>query len=224
MTTFSFTATANSLAVAKRIGGTLVSIPQVIYADNQHYKDDAIGVVFPIYWWSPPLMVKRFLENAEFESNYIFAVGTYGSIVGGAMASLLTYADKNSYSIDYINHVQMLDNYLPAFDMEVREKELEKRHVTENIAEIVSDIASRKSLKAKNHLGKRIMSAAMDGRFKPELNARQYIVDEKCSKCGVCTKVCAANNIVVSDNVVFNDCCEGVFGLCPSLPTECVTP
>jgi len=49
MTIFYFTATGNSLALAKRIGGTLVSIPQVVDSENLYYKDDAIGVVFPVY-------------------------------------------------------------------------------------------------------------------------------------------------------------------------------
>ena len=87
MTIFYFTATGNSLAVAKKIGGTLVSVPQVIESDNQHYKDDIIGIVFPLYWWSPPIMVRRFMEKAHFDAKYTFAIGTYGSIVAGAMAT-----------------------------------------------------------------------------------------------------------------------------------------
>ena len=102
MTIFYFTATGNSLAVAKQIGGTLVSVPQVIESDNQRYKDDVIGIVFPLHWWSPPIMVRRFMEKAHFEAEYVFAIGTYGSIVAGAMASLKKYADKNGYRFDYI--------------------------------------------------------------------------------------------------------------------------
>jgi flavodoxin len=42
-----FTGTGNSLAVAKRIGGELLSIPQEIHKKEMTYSDDAIGLVFP---------------------------------------------------------------------------------------------------------------------------------------------------------------------------------
>ena len=88
MTVFYFTATGNSLAVAKRIGGTLISIPQVVDSENLHYKDDAIGIVFPVYGWTTPVMVGRFLDKVKFEADYIFAIGTYGNIPGAAMYHL----------------------------------------------------------------------------------------------------------------------------------------
>jgi flavodoxin len=46
MTIFYFTDTGNSFAIAKAIGGILISVPQVIDSDNLHFKDDAIGLVF----------------------------------------------------------------------------------------------------------------------------------------------------------------------------------
>lgn len=48
MTVFYFTGTGNSLAAAKRIGGEFNSIPQVVDGNDLHYKDDVIGIVFPI--------------------------------------------------------------------------------------------------------------------------------------------------------------------------------
>lgn len=42
-----FTATGNSLAVAKKLGGELISIPQAIKNNQYEIKDDVIGFVFP---------------------------------------------------------------------------------------------------------------------------------------------------------------------------------
>ena len=47
MKIFYFTATGNSLAVAKKLGGELISIPQV--KGKHTFRDDVIGVVFPTY-------------------------------------------------------------------------------------------------------------------------------------------------------------------------------
>mgnify|MGYP003767868619 CR=1 FL=1 len=79
MIIFYFSATGNSLSAAKRIGGDLVSIPQVIESEHLEYKDDVIGLIFPIYSLRPPKMVRRFADyvtrnirytNKNAKSNY----------------------------------------------------------------------------------------------------------------------------------------------------------
>jgi flavodoxin len=65
VTIFCFTSTGNSLAVAKRIGGNLVSIPQIIDRLQPEDSDDLIGVVFPIYGFGLPKMVARFLRSTK---------------------------------------------------------------------------------------------------------------------------------------------------------------
>ena len=101
MTIFYFTATGNSLSVAKQISGTLISIPQVVDSDNQHYKDDVIGIVFPIFALSTPKIVRRFLEKVRFEADYTFAIGTYGNMPGSAMMSLYKTSQKRGLRFDY---------------------------------------------------------------------------------------------------------------------------
>jgi hypothetical protein len=86
MTIFYCTSTGNSLAVAKRIGGNLISIPQIIDALETHYNDDAIGVVFPVYSNAPPRMVRLFLDKVRLEADYLFAIGTYGNLPGACKA------------------------------------------------------------------------------------------------------------------------------------------
>ena len=46
---FYFTATGNSLYVAKQLEEHLVSIPQVIHQENLRFKDEKIGVVCPVF-------------------------------------------------------------------------------------------------------------------------------------------------------------------------------
>jgi len=218
MTIFYFTATGNSLAVAKRIGGTLISIPKVIDSVDIHYKDDVIGVVFPVYWWNLPKLVRRFFDKVSFEADYVFAISTYGSMASGEMVSLQKQAKKNGYRFDYTNHVLMLDNYLPAFDMSSQINKLPKKRVAECIDEIIADINIRKSTNTKANIIKRLMTAAMVRIFAPSKNACKYIVNDRCNQCGVCAQVCPAKNITVADRVGFNVYCEGCLAclhLCP---------
>ena len=66
MTICYFTATGNCLHVARRIGGDLLSIPQLMRQDEIVIEDDAVGIVAPVYAVEMPMMVKAFLEYAIF--------------------------------------------------------------------------------------------------------------------------------------------------------------
>ena len=88
MKIFYFTGTGNSLAVAKRLSGELVSIPQVMKERSFVFEDEAIGIIFPLYCFNPPKMVREFLSKAKFNTDYLFAVATYGNLAGASMQDL----------------------------------------------------------------------------------------------------------------------------------------
>ncbi len=218
MTIFYFTSTGNSLSVAKKIGGKLVSIPQVVDLENQHYKDDVIGIVFPTYGSAPPQMVKKFLEKATFDAKYIFAIGTYGNMAGSCMYDLKKYSDKNGYKFDYVNNVKMVDNYLYMFDINKQIQTLPAKKVQEQIANIVNDINSHKLLEGKASVIIRLLSRLINSMAKPSEKALSYIVNDSCTKCGLCSKVCPAKNITVDTKVNFGTHCENCLAcvhLCP---------
>lgn len=226
MTIFYFTSTGNCLSVAKKIissenGGTLISIPQIIDSQKLEYKDDVIGIVFPIYGFSMPKMVKKFFASAKLTADYIFAVGTYGNIPGACMQNTQKFAEQHGYKIDYAAHLLMVDNYLPGYDINVQIGKLPAKNTEENLARIIADITARKSLKARSSLGWRAATAMIrvgEGLMLNGSQAQKYIVDDKCNNCGTCAKVCPSGNIRVTDKVEFADKCEACLGcvhLCP---------
>ena len=219
MTVFYFTSTGNSLAVARHIGGTLVSIPQVVDSGSLHYKDDVIGVVFPIYFYGDPKMVRRFLNKVKLEADYIFAVGTCGNTAGASMLNLQKQARKNGYRFDYVNYLRMVDNFLPIFEMNAEVKKLPKKKVEENLAKIADDIKNRRHLNATASLPLRAMTALANTMMNSAgKKARKYIVSGNCNKCGICAKVCPAGNIAVTDTVNFSEQCEWCMGCLHNCP------
>jgi len=209
MTIFYFTATGNSLAVAKQIGGELISIPQAIDSNILQYKDDVIGVIFPIYWWSMPIMVRKFMKKVKLEADYHFAIGTCGNVAGGAMRDIQNLAKKKGYSFDYTNHILMLDNYLPVFDMKSQLESLPKKKVAEQTAKIIADIKNRKQINAKSNPITIAMTAIFKIIFRPAKFAKKYTIKDKCNNCETCALVCPGKNITVTDKVSFGSQCEG---------------
>lgn len=219
MIIFFFTATGNCLSAAKKIlaaedKGRLISIPQVIDTPNLEYEDDAIGIVFPIYGWGMPKQVKKFCETARLKANYIFAIGTYGKMPGACMTNVQKSAAKNGYKIDYAESLLMLDNYLPGFDMDKEIELLPEKNTERNLNRIIADISARKTRDAKSSLTWRAVTGIVQtgsGLMLDGTKARQYIVDDKCTSCGTCAKVCPTRNIIVTDKVEFADQCESCF-------------
>lgn len=226
MTIFYFTSTGNCLAVAKKIlssetSGKLISIPQIIDLPKLEYEDDVIGIIFPIYVWGMPKIVKKFCETAALKADYIFAIGTYGNLPGACMFNMQKMAVRNGYKIDYAESLLMVDNYLPSFDIDKEIENLPQKNPDRNLSRIISDISARRTLEAKASLAWRATTAIVQtgsGQILNGSGAQKYIVKDNCTKCGICAKVCPTKNIKVTDKVEFADKCEACLGcvhLCP---------
>lgn len=60
-----FTATGNSLYIAKSLGGELLSIPQMVKNGFFEFTDDKIGIVFPLHAWGVPSYVADFFKKSK---------------------------------------------------------------------------------------------------------------------------------------------------------------
>lgn len=218
MTIFYFTSTGNCLAIAKRIGGTLISIPQVVDQPEPYYKDDVIGLVFPIYALGLPKMVQQFIEKAKWEAEYTFAIGTYGSTDGATMMNLQSLVEKNGNRFDYAASLLMVDNYLPNFETGKQISKLPKKRVDENFSRILADIQSRKKLQATSSPALKVLTNVSQKFGWSLMSNPKFIVNKSCNQCSICTKVCPAGNITVADKVNFGNNCEvclACIHLCP---------
>ena len=71
MTICYFTASGNCLYVARRIGGTLLSIPQLMRQVKIEIEDDAVGIVCPVYAVELPFMIVDFMKKARFRNEQV---------------------------------------------------------------------------------------------------------------------------------------------------------
>ena len=226
MTVCYFTASGNCLYVAKRIGGTLLSIPQLMKQDSIEITDDAVGIVAPVYAVEMPMMVKEFLIKAKIKTDYFFFVYTYGSGYAEAFAHVELVCREKGLKLSYINAIQMVDNYLPGFEMQNQIDTLPKKNVEGQIEKLLSDIADRSETPVKigavNKAQMAMYQKMLAKRILRKDTAREYIVNDNCTRCGICAKVCPADNITVTDKVYFANKCEVCYACLHNCPQNAI--
>ena len=190
MTVCYFTGSGNCLYVARRIGGTLLSIPQLMRQESSEIVDEAVGIVCPVYNCEMPMMVRAFLKKTRIRTDYFFFVYTYGMGYGEAFAHAKLAAEDAGLTLSYINAIQMVDNFIPYFDMQEQMAMYQKR---------------------------------LARRWLRKDTALSYTVNDNCVHCGICAKVCPANNITVTkEKVVFSDQCEVCYACLHNCPQHAI--
>lgn len=126
-----FTATGNSLYIAKSIGGELYSIPKMVKEGTSEFTDKKIG-------------------------KHLSDIG-----------------DEGGHRFSYINKIQMVDNYLPLFDMKKEIKKVPKKKIEKHLEAIISDIAgSKKKMMKASFLAKMAFNYMRGRAGKPFNNKR----------------------------------------------------
>lgn len=225
---FFFTATGNSLAVAKELDTDFFSIPQELKKDGiLSYKADVIGIVAPTYSGLMPRIVRRFLSKAHFETDYFYIVMTYGMNPSVAEKEAVDYGEHVGIHVDYAASIQMVDNFIFAFDMK-DQKSIDKK-IPEQLKQIKDDIADRKTgfrkpeedqLKGFSFVSER------NCRWPEMTDGTQITVKDNCIGCGTCTKVCPLGRFYVGEDKKayrHSEYCEFCLACVHACPAKAIT-
>lgn len=196
MTLFYFTTTGNSLALARTFSPSPRSIVAELRSDGAGegfvYRDpEAIGVVCPVYFGDLPLPVREWLASSRFETPYTFLLLTCGNTPGLAVGKALEIMP-----FDYADCLVTVDNYFPMYDVAVQVHDLPRKHVGEQTEALRADILARRRGHRRPGLYDRLAALYMRLRpLSPVAYRNFYILDDRCTRCGLCARICPAGNI-----------------------------
>jgi len=220
MKVFYFTATGNSLYVAKRFGGELYSIPKVLKGNQFLYEDEKIGLIFPCYGFAAPYIVREFIEKITLKSPYVFVIMTYGNKLAAGANWFGRFAEENNIHIQYADGLLMIDNYLPLFNID--KQKMKPKNIEENLNRLLNDVNQTKQYIRSGSFFDSMSTKAIQYLVKkyPNFNSdKNFSVGSDCNLCGTCVKVCPRSNIKLDEfKPVYEGNCEfclACINLCP---------
>lgn len=134
-------------------------------------------------------------------------------------------AKEAGVHVDYVAAIQMVDNYLPVFDMDA-EMALDK-HIDEQLAQAVKDVADGvEMIPEASEEGRRLHAqvAAMNREHPAFNNGSQITVLENCIGCGICEKVCPVDNFYIENKRAMRrkDTCEFCLACIHNCPQKAI--
>ena len=223
-----FSGTGNSLAVARDLSyhledAEIISIGSVIDSDIR-FNADRIGIVFPVYMWGIPLIVRDFVRKfSGLKGKYIFAVATYGTLMGATLVKLQKFLKIRDVELKAGFGIMMPGNYIPLYGAADEEKQ-KKMFVSskKKIKEISLIVKEGKKHKIeKSFFLFNVVASFLSSMFSPViLNTDiSFWSDDKCDSCGLCEKICPVENITLKDGkpLWHNNCqqCMACIQWCP---------
>ncbi|HEY5561751.1 MAG TPA: EFR1 family ferrodoxin [Clostridiaceae bacterium] len=214
-TIYYFTGTGNSLKIAKDLKNEientkLVQICKNNMEINKRAVGDKIGFVFPVYFRGLPHMVKSFMEKLEINPNvYIFAVANYGGSAAIAFEQIEKILLDKGAKLSATFGIDMPGNMWFMYYPHPKEDFINRINAQkEKTIDIAKEI-NKNSVTKMDTLINKVADEKIYSEFQPNKFDEDFWTNPKCNGCGICSRVCPANNInLVEEKPKWQHKCE----------------
>ena len=222
-----FTGTGNSFFIARSLAQALGdSLCHINNAPQDLTQEKLIGLVYPVYTYDAPAVVKMFADTLVLNKDaYMFVIATCGSTPGNAILSVKQRLENNGASVAYSRIVSMPDCSAPAMNNNPNDQIKKLESVPALLNQMAVDIQARKH--DLQHAKCTAMGTIMNTRAMQPIGiaaVRQYVNMDKCIGCGICTRVCPQENIVIQEKkaLIGDHCtqCLACVHFCPQQAME----
>jgi len=208
-TIYYFSATGNSLVAAKDLAAELgdselVSITKALKSDKEDLSD-RVGIVFPVYMFGIPLIVVDFLKRIKVKQGaYVFSLATLGGLPGMAHSQAREILKERGIELAAGFSVLMPGNYTPLYGAKPEEVQQEIfKNEKARVKVIAGFVREKKSglMEQKPFLPNFLLYKLLykGGTKQIPLSGKDFWFTEACTKCGLCARICPAENIIMSD-------------------------
>ncbi|NLZ77406.1 MAG: 4Fe-4S ferredoxin [Spirochaetales bacterium] len=227
-----FSGTGNSYHVANRLrvileNARVVMIPDLM-DDEPIELTEAVGLVFPTYYFLPPVTVVEFIERVfpklDLTPVRYFYLVTTKNLSGGWTHPITEILLRDrGIALGYASSVRFPNTYIPAFTApNIMQIEFYYKHAEKKILKIAREIR-KETIRPpfRFPLTRFMLEKRMERRFEQvKQSARaSFRVTSACDGCELCFRICPTGNIemVYGKPIFLSDCsgCLGCYHRCP---------
>jgi ferredoxin len=231
-TIYFYTGTGNSLWIAKKLS-LLLNETELVPTANAisgriNTDSEKVGVIFPVHIWGIPHPVIDFLNRLEIDpSKYYFAVAVNAGQVAATLIQLKNLLQQKNIKLSSGFSICMPSNYIPWGGADAQEKQQKIfNKAMDKIGLIASSIRAKEEIvPEKGPSWQNIFFSAiyrLSFAHVPRMD-KSFLTDEKCTGCGICKKICPAQNIkIVNGKPVWQHHCEQCFACIQWCPEEAI--
>ncbi len=227
-----YTGTANALWVARSAAAALGGAELWPVAGHEATAAgapaDATGLVFPVHMWGVPGPIVRFVRDLDLPcAGYVFAFAVNGGQPSGTLLQLDRILKRRGGRLSAGFSVPMPSNYTPFGGPGTSaEREGFYEAARAKVAAAAASVGKRLELAPeRGGIAGRVVFGAlyrMTYRVVPRVD-RLFRVDDTCTGCGVCERVCPARNVtLVEGRPVWQGRCEQCLGCLHWCPEDAI--
>lgn len=225
-----FSGTGNSLYIAKKIASAfpdadLISIGTLDLTRPVQTAAHNIGIVFPVYFMELPAIVKKFLTMLEVTNKpYVFTIANFGEQGGNALFNSRAILEKRHIEVAKTFSLVFPDNSI-IYPTPNEKIPMLLENAEHQLKDVIESILKKEKGPYPNHkIGLQIVSNIALKLAVPFLGFKNLQINsEKCSQCGLCSKVCPVENIShTADYPQMSQQCEMCFACLHHCPEEAI--
>lgn len=227
---FYYTGTGNSLWVARKLAIELGSVELISIPgwEKRNTVMEVVGLVFPVYAWGLPTRIISFVnELQDMQPRYIFAVAVHAGQVANTLVQLVRILERKGLYLSSGFEIKMPSNYIPWGGPGTKEEQQRLFELAKaKMSRIARYIKDQKNMPVeRGPLWQRIVFTPIYNMSLPQIpkEDRKFWVDEKCNRCGICSKLCPAQNIAMQEGKpIWNHKCEQCLACLQWCPKESI--
>lgn len=224
-----FSGTGNSKFLAQKLGHILEDKVVDLFSyikeskKGNFHSEKPFVLVCPTYGWRVPRFLSAYIKKANFSGNKNFyLLMNFGSSAGNSQKYIKKDLEPVGLNYKGLYGIQMPENNLMLFDLDSDQTNRKIIKKAENeIKRAGAYIKNGEDFPRKkvSLLDRFYSSLVNDIFFKFIVKVKKFYHTDKCTKCGVCQKVCVLNNITYKDGfpVRNGNCthCAACLSKCP---------
>lgn len=204
-----FSGTGNTLVIARDLaqelgGADIIPVTKAL-KEGSGIQYGAIGIVFPVYMFGLPLIVAKFVKEFSFPKDaHIFAVANFGGMPGRSLQLTRDLLKRRGLQLSAGFGIIMPGNYTPLYGAVSVEKQKQMFDIEKaRVKEIASAVRERRpGIESQKNVLLNFLIYALfynaGSRMVPNED-KNFRVTDKCTKCGLCERVCPVSNIALVD-------------------------